>query len=97
MVSEMNRITSHLLWLGTYLIYLGAMFGFPFYPFREREKLFDLFEEIAGQRMMFNYIRIGGVVRAPKDDWLKRLEDFTRVSRIASMSMNRSSRRTRSS
>jgi NADH:ubiquinone oxidoreductase subunit D len=78
MVAEMNRITSHLLWLGTYLIDLGAMFGFPFYPFREREKLFDLFEEIAGQRMMFNYIRIGGVVRAPKDDWLKRLEHFTR-------------------
>jgi NADH-quinone oxidoreductase subunit D len=77
LVSEMNRITSHLLWLGTYLIDLGAMFGFPFYPFREREKLFDLFEEIAGQRMMFNYIRIGGVVRAPKDDWLKRLRHFT--------------------
>jgi NADH-quinone oxidoreductase subunit D len=78
MVSEMNRISSHLLWLGTYLIDLGAMFGFPFYPFREREKLLDLFEEIAGQRMMFNYIRIGGVVRAPKDDWLKRLEHFTK-------------------
>ena len=44
MVAEMNRITSHLLWLGTYLIDLGAMFGFPFYPFREREKLLDLFE-----------------------------------------------------
>ncbi|HEY9788432.1 MAG TPA: NADH-quinone oxidoreductase subunit D [Candidatus Obscuribacterales bacterium] len=77
MVAEMNRISSHLLWLGTYLIDLGAMFGFPFYPFREREKLLDLFEEIAGQRMMFNYIRIGGVMRAPKDDWLKRLEAFT--------------------
>lgn len=77
MVSEMNRITSHLLWLGTYLIDLGAMFGFPFYPFREREKLLDLFEEIAGQRMMFNYIRIGGVVRDPKPDWFRRLRDFT--------------------
>ncbi|HEY9758602.1 MAG TPA: NADPH-quinone oxidoreductase [Oculatellaceae cyanobacterium] len=77
MVSEMNRITSHLLWLGTYLIDLGAMFGFPFYPFREREKLFDLFEEIAGQRMMFNYIRIGGVVREPKADWYSRLKKFT--------------------
>lgn len=75
---EMNRITSHLLWLGTYLIDLGAMFGFPFYPFREREKLLDLFEEIAGQRMMFNYIRIGGVVRAPKDDWYTRLEHFSK-------------------
>jgi len=75
-VAEMNRITSHLLWLGTYLIDLGAMFGFPFYPFREREKLLDLFEEIAGQRMMFNYIRIGGVMRAPKDEWYKKLEHF---------------------
>lgn len=77
MVSEMNRISSHLLWLGTYLIDLGAMFGFPFYPFREREKLLDLFEEIAGQRMMFNYIRIGGVQRAPNDAWLKKLKAFT--------------------
>jgi NADH-quinone oxidoreductase subunit D len=59
------------------------MFGFPFYPFREREKLLDLFEDIAGQRMMFNYIRIGGVQRVPKDEskdfkdnWYKRLEHF---------------------
>lgn len=77
-VAEMNRISSHLLWLGTYLIDLGAMFGFPFYPFRERERLLDLFEEIAGQRMMFNYIRIGGVIREPKGDWYKRLEAFTK-------------------
>lgn len=75
-VAEMNRITSHLLWLGTYLIDLGAMFGFPFYPFREREKLFDLFEEIAGQRMMFNYIRMGGVLRAPKPEWFDKLKRF---------------------
>lgn len=78
LVSEMNRITSHLLWLGTYLIDLGAMFGFPFYPFRERDKLLSLFEEIAGQRMMYNYIRIGGVQREAKADWLKRVEAFTR-------------------
>jgi NADH-quinone oxidoreductase subunit D len=77
MLAEMNRITSHLLWLGTYLIDLGAMFGFPFYPFREREKLFDLFEEVAGQRMMFNYIRIGGVLRDPKPEWFDRLRKFT--------------------
>ncbi len=77
-VAEMNRLTSHLLWLGTYLIDLGAMFGFPFYPFREREKLLDLFEEIAGQRMMFNYIRIGGVQRDPKAEWFQRLEQFTK-------------------
>jgi NADH:ubiquinone oxidoreductase subunit D len=75
-VSEMNRITSHLLWLGTYLIDLGAMFGFPFYPFREREKLFDLLEAIAGQRMMFNYIRIGGVQREAPAGWFARLQKF---------------------
>jgi NADH:ubiquinone oxidoreductase subunit D len=77
MVAEMNRITSHLLWLGTYLIDLGAMFGFPFYPFREREKLFDLFEDIAGQRMMYNYIRAGGVLRDPKPHWFEKLRKFT--------------------
>jgi NADH:ubiquinone oxidoreductase subunit D len=76
-VAEMNRITSHLLWLGTYLIDLGAMFGFPFYPFREREKLLDLFEAIAGQRMMFNYIRIGGVQREAPFGWFAKLKAFT--------------------
>lgn len=78
LVAELNRITSHLLWLGTYLIDLGALYGFPFYPFIEREKIFDFFEEIAGQRMMYNYIRIGGVVRDPKPDWFKRVEAFTK-------------------
>ncbi len=76
-VCEMNRISSHLLWLGTYLIDLGAMFGFPFYPFRDREKLLDLFEAIAGQRMMFNYIRIGGVMREAPQGWFAKLEHFT--------------------
>ncbi|HEY9789483.1 MAG TPA: NADH-quinone oxidoreductase subunit D [Candidatus Obscuribacterales bacterium] len=75
--AEMNRITSHLLWLGTYLIDLGAMFGFPFYPFREREKLFDLLEAISGQRMMFNYIRIGGVQRDAPLGWFEKLKRFT--------------------
>jgi NADH-quinone oxidoreductase subunit D len=76
--SELNRISSHLLWLGTYLIDLGALYGFPFYPFREREKILTFLEEISGQRMMFNYIRIGGVQRDPKPDWFKRVEAFTK-------------------
>jgi NADH:ubiquinone oxidoreductase subunit D len=76
LVAELNRITSHLLWLGTYLIDLGAMFGFPFYPFREREKILDLLEAISGQRMMFNYIRIGGVQRVPTPLWFKRCKEF---------------------
>ncbi len=75
-MSEMNRITSHLLWLGTYLIDLGAMFGFPFYPFRDREKLLDLLEAVSGQRMMFNYIRIGGVQSNPPLGWFDKLKEF---------------------
>src|SRR5215472_2611558 len=78
LASELNRISSHLLWLGTYLIDLGALYGFPFYPFIEREKIFDFFEEIAGQRMMYNYIRVGGVFRDPKPDWFKRVAEFTK-------------------
>lgn len=74
--AEMNRITSHLLWLGTYLIDLGAMFGFPFYPFRDREKLLDLLEAVSGQRMMFNYIRIGGVQSNPPLGWFDKLKMF---------------------
>src|ERR1700739_375318 len=74
--SEMNRISSHLLWLGTYGIDLGAMFGFPFYPFREREKLLDLLEAISGQRMMFNYIRIGGVQSEAPLGWFAKLRTF---------------------
>jgi NADH:ubiquinone oxidoreductase subunit D len=76
MACEINRITSHLLWLGTYLIDLGAMFGFPFYPFREREKLLDLLEALSGQRMMFNYIRIGGVQYNPPLGWFDKLKRF---------------------
>ncbi len=77
-VAEMNRITSHLLWLGTYGIDLGAMFGFPFYPFRERERLLDLLEAISGQRMMFNYIRIGGVQSEAPPGWFAKLAEFVK-------------------
>lgn len=76
--AELNRISSHLLWLGTYLIDLGALYGFPFYPFIEREKILTFFEEISGQRMMYNYIRIGGVQRDPKPSWFKQVEEFTK-------------------
>jgi len=76
--AELNRISSHLLWLGTYLIDLGALYGFPFYPFIEREKILTFFEEISGQRMMYNYIRIGGVQRDPKAEWFKKVEEFTK-------------------
>ncbi|MFN5539961.1 MAG: NADH-quinone oxidoreductase subunit D [Candidatus Melainabacteria bacterium] len=74
--SELNRISSHLLWIGTCLIDMGAMMGFPFYPFRERDRILNFLEEISGQRMMFNFIRIGGVQRDPSAEWLKNVREF---------------------
>ncbi len=60
-VAELNRIASHLLAIGTFAQDLGA-FGTPLlYCLREREKIMDIFNEICGNRLTYNYIRIGGV------------------------------------
>jgi NADH-quinone oxidoreductase subunit D len=61
-VSELMRITSHLIWLGAMGMDLGAFTPLT-YTFREREMVLDLFEALCGQRMTFNYMRIGGVSR----------------------------------
>lgn len=74
--SEMNRVVSHLLWLGIYMLDLGAMFGFPFYTFRDREKILEFLEEVSGQRMMFNYFRIGGVFRELPRNWTGKVRKF---------------------
>ncbi len=58
---ELNRIMSHLVWLGTSALDLGAMSMF-WYGFRERERILDLFEFSSGQRMHTRYIQIGGVI-----------------------------------
>ena len=57
---ELNRIMSHLVWLGTSALDLGAISMF-WYCFREREKILDLFEFSSGQRMHTRYIQVGGV------------------------------------
>jgi NADH-quinone oxidoreductase subunit D len=57
---ELNRIMSHLVWLGTSALDLGAISMF-WYCFREREKILDLFEMSSGQRMHTRYIQVGGV------------------------------------
>lgn len=59
---ELNRIASHLLWIGAFLMDLGATSPF-FYAFRERELILKYFEKITGQRMMNNYFVFGGVRR----------------------------------
>lgn len=61
-LSELARIASHLVWLGTHALDLAAMTVF-LYCFREREYILDLFEMVAGQRMMVSYFRPGGLWR----------------------------------
>ncbi len=72
---ELNRITSHLLWFGTFLLDLGATSPL-FYAFREREEVFKLFEDITGARMMYNYYRFGGVNADLPVGWIAKCRDF---------------------
>src|SRR5687767_805379 len=60
LMSELQRIASHLVWLGTHAVDIGAMSMF-FYCFREREMILNFFEEIAGARLTPSYIRVGGL------------------------------------
>ncbi|MEK6709002.1 MAG: NADH dehydrogenase (quinone) subunit D [Nitrospinota bacterium] len=64
LLAELTRIQSHLVWLGTHGLDLGAMTVF-LYCFREREVILKVFEKVAGVRMMTSYFRVGGVARAP--------------------------------
>jgi len=66
---ELNRIASHLIAFGTYGIDLGANTPF-FYAFREREKIMALLERPSGARMLYNYIRPGGVAHDVDETWL---------------------------
>jgi NADH-quinone oxidoreductase subunit D len=61
-LTELTRVQSHLVWLGTHALDLAAMTVF-LYCFREREYLLDIFEMVAGQRMMVSYFRPGGLWR----------------------------------
>jgi NADH-quinone oxidoreductase subunit D len=73
--NELTRINSHLVWLGTGAMDLGAMTVF-LYCFREREELLKLFEAVSGQRMMTSYFRIGGVSLEPPLGWLQQVKKF---------------------
>lgn len=72
---ELNRISSHLLWFGTFLLDLGASTPF-FWAFRDREEIFKLFEDITGARMMYNYYRFGGVNNDMPPGWMEQVKDF---------------------
>ena len=72
LLTELTRIASHLVWLGTHAIDLGAMSVF-LYTFREREELMKIFEYVSGQRMMTSYFRIGGLALEPPPAWLEKV------------------------
>jgi NADH-quinone oxidoreductase subunit D len=72
---ELNRIMSHLVWLGTSALDLGAVSMF-WYCFREREKILDLFEYSSGQRMHTRYIQVGGVFEDIPAGFAEKLQKF---------------------
>ncbi len=72
---ELARVSSHLLWLGSHALELGAMTVF-LYSFQEREPIYDFFEEIAGARFTVSFMRVGGVARDMPDGWLDRISKF---------------------
>ncbi len=75
-VSELTRIQNHLVFIGTLLNDLGAMYTPSLYAFEERELILDIFEAISGARMMCNYFRFGGVVRDIPDDVMQKIKDL---------------------
>jgi NADH-quinone oxidoreductase subunit D len=75
MLNELTRINSHLVWLGTHAMDIGALTVF-LYCFREREDILRLFEMVAGQRMMTSYFRIGGLALDLPLNFLDRLRQF---------------------
>ena len=78
LLAELSRLNSHLIWLGTHAMDIGALTVF-LYTFREREDILRLFEAVAGQRMMTSYIRIGGLAMEPPLDFLDRVQGFIRT------------------
>ena len=78
MLAELSRLNSHLVWLGTHALDIGAMSVF-FYCFREREDILRIFEMFSGQRMMTSYIRIGGLALEPPRGWQDRVGKFIRA------------------
>jgi NADH-quinone oxidoreductase subunit D len=75
MMTELQRIASHLVWIGTHGLDLGAMSLF-FYAFAEREKILQLFEAVSGGRLTPSYFRIGGLMADLPDGFTTRVREF---------------------
>ena len=74
-VMELQRIASHMVWWGTYLLDIGAMSPF-LYAFRDREIIIDLFNELCGARLTYNYMRVGGVKWDAPEGWIDKVRKF---------------------
>jgi len=78
LLNELTRINSHLVWLGTHAMDIGAMTVF-LYCFREREEVLKMFEMVSGQRMMTSYFRVGGLALEAPLGFFDRVRDFAGV------------------
>jgi NADH-quinone oxidoreductase subunit D len=74
-LAELQRIASHIIWLGTHALDIGAQSPF-FYTFEEREKILDLYEEYCGARLTLNCMRVGGQPFDLPDGWVDRCRAF---------------------
>ena len=74
-ISEMNRIASHLVGMGAYGLDLGTFSPF-LYAFRERERILDLFEEACGARLTYSYLTVGGATADLPRSWIQKCEAF---------------------
>jgi NADH-quinone oxidoreductase subunit D len=78
LLAELTRLNSHLIWLGTHAMDIGALTVF-LYTFREREDILRIFEGLSGQRMMTSYFRIGGLAMEPPLDFFDRVQAFIKT------------------
>ncbi|MEA2031216.1 MAG: NADH dehydrogenase (quinone) subunit D [candidate division Zixibacteria bacterium] len=79
-LAELTRVNSHLVWVGTHGLDLGAMSMF-LYAFRDRETILDIYEACGGQRMMTSYFRIGGLAKDIPKDFDKRVRHIIKEVR----------------
>ena len=75
MIAELQRIASHLIWLGTHALDIGAATIF-LYCFRERERILDFFEAFCGARLTYSYYRVGGVMADAPPGILEKISQF---------------------
>ena len=78
LLNELTRLNSHLVWLGTHAMDIGALTVF-LYTFREREDILRIFEQVSGQRMMTSYFRIGGLALDPPLGFFDTVQSFIKI------------------